>query len=92
VGRGPPAGDEGAGVLLVTHNVVEAERVVDSLVVLDRGAVVASGTPAQLRGADDRLLRLSCSWCPAARTRPSPGRLAPSWPCRSCDVSGTAAG
>ena len=56
--------DEGAGVLLVTHNVVEAERVVDSLVVLDRGAVVASGTPAQLRGADDRLLRLELQLVP----------------------------
>ncbi|KGM14004.1 ABC transporter ATP-binding protein [Cellulomonas bogoriensis] len=51
-------GDEGAGVLLVTHNVAEAERVVDELVVLDHGRVVASGTPAALRGAEDTDLRL----------------------------------
>lgn len=44
--------DEGSGVLLVTHNVNEAERVVDELVVLDAGRVVAAGTPAQLRGND----------------------------------------
>ncbi|MFE1146481.1 ABC transporter ATP-binding protein [Streptomyces albidoflavus] len=46
-------GDEGAGVLLVTHNVVEAERVVDELVVLDHGKVVAAGSPSDLRGHGD---------------------------------------
>lgn len=56
--------DQGAGVLLVTHNVVEAERVVDQLVVLDRGRVVASGSPAEVRGADDTLLRLELSLPP----------------------------
>jgi ABC-2 type transport system ATP-binding protein len=40
--------DEGAAVLLVTHNVREAERVVDDLAVLDHGTVVATGTPADL--------------------------------------------
>src|SRR5690606_4926944 len=50
--------DHGSGILLVTHNVVEAERLVDELVVLDRGRVVASGSPADLRGAADDDLRL----------------------------------
>ena len=40
--------DDGAGVLLVTHNVREAERVVAHLVVLARGAVIAADTPAGL--------------------------------------------
>lgn len=40
--------DDGAGVLLVTHNVREAERVVDHLAILDGGAVLASNTPAGL--------------------------------------------
>lgn len=57
-------GDEGAGVLLVTHNVVEAERVVDALVVLDRGRVAATGSPAQLRGAGDDDLQLELSLHP----------------------------
>lgn len=57
-------GDEGAGVLLVTHNVVEAERVVDSLVVLDRGAVVATGSPSRLRGSGDQDLQLELSLHP----------------------------
>ncbi|RJL36003.1 ABC transporter ATP-binding protein [Bailinhaonella thermotolerans] len=57
-------GDDGAGVLLVTHNVVEAERVVDELVVLDHGRVVASGSPAGLRGTGDRDLQLELALRP----------------------------
>lgn len=40
--------DRGAAVLVVTHNVTEAEGVVDRVLVLDRGRVIASGTPAAL--------------------------------------------
>lgn len=47
--------DRGSGVLLVTHNVAEAERVVDDLVILDQGAVVATGSPSKLRGSSDHL-------------------------------------
>ncbi|MTV24974.1 ABC transporter ATP-binding protein [Nitriliruptoraceae bacterium ZYF776] len=56
--------DRGAGVLLVTHNVVEAERVVDELVVLDRGRVVAAGSPGSLRGTGDDDLRLELMLVP----------------------------
>lgn len=51
-------GDQGAGVLLVTHNVTEAERIVDELVILDRGRLLAEGSPAQLRGTQDSDIRL----------------------------------
>jgi len=51
-------GDLGSGVLLVTHNVAEAERIVDELVILDQGKVVANGSPAQLRGTQDTDLRM----------------------------------
>lgn len=40
--------DNGAALLLVTHNVREAERVVDHLVILDNGQVIAADTPAGL--------------------------------------------
>ena len=40
--------DEGVGVLLTTHELEEAERVADRVVIVDRGRVVASGTPAEL--------------------------------------------
>src|SRR5699024_1036084 len=51
-------GDVGIGVLLVTHNVAEAERIGDELVILDRGRVIADGSPARLRGTQDSDLRL----------------------------------
>lgn len=50
--------DAGHSVLLVTHNVIEAERAVEHLVILDAGRVVASGTPSELRGDQSDRLRL----------------------------------
>jgi ABC-2 type transport system ATP-binding protein len=50
----------GVTVLLVTHFMDEAERLCDRLVVIDRGRVVASGSPAELIDAldDSRTMRL----------------------------------
>ncbi len=48
----------GCAVLLVTHNVAEADRAVDRVVVLHHGRVVGEGTPAQLRGRHSDWLRL----------------------------------
>lgn len=59
-------GDSGIGVLVVTHNVTEAERVVDDLVVLHRGDVVASGSPGALRGENEEMLRLEVHLPPGA--------------------------
>ncbi|HJX67686.1 MAG TPA: ABC transporter ATP-binding protein [Candidatus Limnocylindrales bacterium] len=50
--------DHGAAVLLVTHNVIEAERSVDRLAILDRGRVIAEGTPAELKARLGAALRL----------------------------------
>jgi ABC-2 type transport system ATP-binding protein len=58
--------DEGCAVLLVTHNVVEAERAVDRLAVLDAGRVVAEGSPAQLKADLEHELRLELSLEPGA--------------------------
>jgi ABC-2 type transport system ATP-binding protein len=51
---------EGVAVLLVTHNVIEAERSVDRLAILDHGTVIADGTPGELKSAvaDDLRLEL----------------------------------
>jgi ABC-2 type transport system ATP-binding protein len=48
----------GVCVLLTTHDLEEAERVADRIVIIDRGKVVASGTPAELMaaGASDEIL------------------------------------
>jgi ABC-2 type transport system ATP-binding protein len=61
--------DEGNAVLLVTHNVVEAEKAVDRLAILDAGRVVAEGTPAQLKAGLEHELRLDLSLEPG---RPAP--------------------
>lgn len=71
--------DQGAGTLLVTHNVTEAERIVDELVVLDRGRVVASGSPARLRSAQESDLRLELQLAPGAA---DPSELATAPPVR----------
>ena len=41
--------ERGTTVLLVTHNVIEAETVLDRVAVLDRGRVIACDTPAGLK-------------------------------------------
>ena len=50
--------DDGAAVLLVTHNVIEAERSVDRLAILDHGRVLTEGTPAELKSGIADELRL----------------------------------
>jgi ABC-2 type transport system ATP-binding protein len=42
----------GACVLLATHELEEVERVADRVVIVDRGRLLASGTPAELAGQD----------------------------------------
>jgi len=52
--------DRGACVLLATHELDEAERLADRVVIVDKGRVVASGSPADLRaGGDERRIRFS---------------------------------
>jgi ABC-2 type transport system ATP-binding protein len=51
-------GDQGVTVLLVTHNVLEAEKSVDRLAVIDDGRVIALGTPSALKIEDRGSLRL----------------------------------
>lgn len=43
--------DRGVTIILVSHFMDEAERLCDRLIVLDRGLVVASGTPRELASA-----------------------------------------
>jgi ABC-2 type transport system ATP-binding protein len=50
--------DDGAAVLLVTHNVLEAERCVDRLAIVDGGRVVGSGTPASMKSSIGTPLRV----------------------------------
>ena len=40
---------EGTAVILVTHDVAEAERALDRVAIMERGRVIAMGTPAELK-------------------------------------------
>jgi ABC-2 type transport system ATP-binding protein len=56
----------GSSVLLVTHNVLEAERSVNRLAIIDHGRVLASGTPASLKESDAGAFRLELVMEPTA--------------------------
>jgi len=47
---------KGVTIILVTHNVLEAEEVVDRVIIIDKGKIMAQGTPGELKAkVDDRV-------------------------------------
>lgn len=54
--------EAGVTVVLVTHNVVEAEQVLDRVAVLDRGRVIACDTPGRLKALVSNDVRLDLVW------------------------------
>jgi ABC-2 type transport system ATP-binding protein len=54
--------DRGTTVVLVTHNVLEAETVLDRVAVLDRGSVIACDTPSRLTASVDDAVRVGLVW------------------------------
>ncbi|MER5734144.1 MULTISPECIES: ABC transporter ATP-binding protein [unclassified Streptomyces] len=54
--------EHGTTVLLVTHNVIEAETVLDRVAVLDRGRVIACDTPAGLKERVADEVRVELLW------------------------------
>jgi ABC-2 type transport system ATP-binding protein len=54
--------EHGATVLLVTHNVIEAETVLDRVAVLERGRVIACDTPTGLKTLVADAVRLELVW------------------------------
>jgi ABC-2 type transport system ATP-binding protein len=63
---------QGSAVLLVTHNVLEAERVVDRLAIIDQGKVSGMGTPASLKASEGDTMRLELILEPEAAQPPFP--------------------
>lgn len=51
-------GREGVTVLLVTHNLAEAERYIDRLAIIDNGRILREGSPASMRSLVTESLRL----------------------------------
>jgi ABC-type multidrug transport system ATPase subunit len=68
--------EQGTTVLLVTHNLAEAERFIDRLAIVDRGRIVRQGTPASLRAVVTERLRLEVTsqngFTPHAALTPEP--------------------
>jgi ABC-2 type transport system ATP-binding protein len=65
----------GSAVLLVTHNVLEAERVVDRLAIVDLGKVMGIGTPASLKEDEGDAMHLELTLEPGAAEPPLPDYL-----------------
>jgi ABC-2 type transport system ATP-binding protein len=58
----------GVAVALVTHNVLEAEKAVDRLAIVDNGRLVAEGTPSSLKADTRGRLRLQVMLMPGTGT------------------------
>ncbi|MGW1399157.1 ABC transporter ATP-binding protein [Streptomyces sp. NPDC002405] len=54
--------EHGTTVVLVTHNVIEAETVLDRVAVLDQGRVIACDTPARLKERVSGEVRVELVW------------------------------
>ncbi len=54
--------DRGTTVILVTHNVTEAESVLDQVAVLNHGRVIACDTPGRLKASISEDVRLDIVW------------------------------
>lgn len=57
-------------VILVTHNVLEAENVVDRVMIVDNGKIIAEGTPGELKKKVDDRVRLEITFKPEHCVRP----------------------
>lgn len=50
--------EQGRTIILVTHNVLEAERVIERVGIINHGRIIALGTPGELKARVDRRVRL----------------------------------
>lgn len=64
-------GRDGSTVLLVTHNLAEAERVIDRLAIIDHGRILREGAPAALRSLVTERLRVELTVGAGFRPHPS---------------------
>ncbi|MFZ0014029.1 MAG: ABC transporter ATP-binding protein [Acidimicrobiia bacterium] len=64
---------EGSAVFLVTHNVLEAEKSVDRLAVINEGRLIAEGTPSSLKAGDRQRMRMLVMLVPGMPDPVEPG-------------------
>jgi len=53
--------NDGTSVILVTHNVLEAEKAVDRVAILHKGKILSQGTPSEVKHSVDNQIRLEVS-------------------------------
>ena len=66
--------EDGTSVILVTHNVIEAEKAVDRLAIMHEGKIIKQGTPAEVKSSVSNLLRAELNML-----RPAKHMDAPDW-------------
>lgn len=64
-------GRDGTTVLLVTHNLAEAEQVINRFAIIDRGRILLEGTPAGLRTLVTDQLRLRLTTAAPVEAHPA---------------------
>jgi ABC-2 type transport system ATP-binding protein len=67
--------DQGVAVLLVTHNVLEAERSVDRLAIIEQGRLLSAGTPGSMKEESAGFLRMELTLEPTVNLRTTPDFL-----------------
>jgi ABC-2 type transport system ATP-binding protein len=58
--------DEGRTIILVTHNVLEAERVIERVGIINGGRIIALGTPGELKASVDQRIHLELVLSPGS--------------------------
>lgn len=61
--------EEGRTIILVTHNVLEAERVIERVGIINHGRIIALGTPGELKAQVDRRVHLEMVLAPGEERR-----------------------
>ena len=65
--------ERGTTVVFITHDAIEAERVIQRVGIMREGELVAVGRPSELKKAVDRKLRLEMFFPPDSPPRLPPG-------------------
>jgi len=73
--------EQGTTVIFITHDAIEAEKVIRRVGIMREGELVALGKPSELKQSVDRKLRLELFFAPD-----SPPSLSPHLPCRVLDA------
>ena len=65
--------DQGTTVIFITHDAIEAEKIIQRVGIMRQGKLVALGTPVALKAQVDRKMRLELFFSPGISPRLPPG-------------------